>query len=179
MPTHNQGTVDIPEGGTGALGGVAELSRSNSESLKKSFPASPIHNGEMTRENTQKRFQELALDGEVLDGFCFPKFNRDYNEGADGEKLPVIADVETGGEGKPGSPHMPNPISPGVGSANPADQADPPSDMEENKKSRPPFIGQGTDLDPMTSSTQQSGHKLKDYMFGKSTTTSVGSYTKS
>ena len=179
MPSHNQGTVDIPEGGTGALGGVAELSRSNSESLKKSFPGSPIHDGSMTRDNVQKGFQELALDGEVLDGFCFPKFNRDYHEGADGEKPPVIADVETGGEGKPGSPHMPNPVSPGVGSMNPADQPAPPDDMESTKTSRPPFIGEGTELDPMTSSTQQSGHKLKDYMLGKSTATSVGSFTKS
>lgn len=179
MPSHNQNTVNIPEGGTGGMGGVNELSRSNTESLKASFPGSPIHDGTLTRENVQTQYQELAMDGEVLDGFCFPKFNRDYDKGADGEKPPAIADVETGGEGLPGSPHMPNPASPGVGSANASDQPDPPADMEKNKSSRPPFIGEGTDLDPATSSAKQSGLKLKDYILGKSTPTSVGSYNKS
>ena len=179
MPTHNQNTVDIPEGGTGALGGVAELSRSNTTSLKASFPGSPIHDGSLTRETAQETFQKLALDGEVLDGFCFSKFNRDYNSGEDGEKPPVLAEVESGGGGLPGSPHMPNPASPGAGSMNPSDQPDPPDGMEKNKSSRPPFIGEGTALDPMTSSTQQSSHKLKSYILGKSTPTSVGSYTKS
>ena len=178
MPTHNQNTVDIPEGGNGKLGGVKELSRSNTQSIAKSFPGSPIHSGAMTRESIQEEFQSLVLDGEVLDGYCFPSFQRDYDKGGSGEQPPEINTVETGGGGLPGSPHMPNPVSPGAGSINPADQPAPPDDLESNKTSRPPYIGEGTDLDPMASSKQQSAHKVKSYILGKSHESAVGSYNQ-
>lgn len=179
MPSHPQYTVFIPKVGDGSLGGVSSLSSSDSESLKKSFPGSPIHDGTLTRESVEKTFQELVMDGEVLNGFCFSKFNRDYDKGEDGEKPPVLADVETGGGGLPGSPHMPNPTSPGPDSVNPADQADPPDDLEVSKVSRPPFTGEGTALDPAKSSAQISVNKVKSYTLGKSSPSSVGSYTKS
>lgn len=178
MPTHNQNTVDIPEGGNGKLGGVKELSRSNTQSIAKSFPGSPIHSGALTRESIQAQFQEIVMDGEVLDGYCFSSFNRDYDKGPKGEQPPEIASVDTGGGGKPGSPHLPNPVSPGAGSINPADQPDPPDDLESKKTSRPPYIGEGTDLDPMASSKQQSGHKVKEYIMGKSHKSAVGAYNK-
>jgi len=179
MPTHNQNTVNPPAGGNGKLGGVSELSRSNTKSLEASFPGSPIHDGSMTRESVQAQFQEKVLDGVVDNGYCFSSFNRDYDKGPDKLKPPVIAEVETGAGGLPGSPHMPNPASPGTGSVNPSDQPDPPDDMEKNKVSRPPYIGEGSALDPMSSSKQQSAHKVKKYILGKSHKGSVGSYSGS
>ena len=176
MPSHNQNTVDTPQGGNGKLGGVKELSRSNTQSLKASFPGSPIHNGSMTRASIQEHFQENVLDGVVDDGYCFSSFSRDYHTGL--AKPPVIADVAFGAEGLPGSPHMPNPASPGAGSLNPTDMPDPPDDMEKNKTSRPPFIGPGSALDPMASSKQQSNHKVRKYILGKSHAASVGSHNK-
>jgi hypothetical protein len=172
VPTHNQNTVDAPPGGNGKLGAANGLSRSNTASLKVSFPGSPIHTEDMTRESIQKQFQELALDGEVKDGYCFSSFNRDY------KNAPAIKDVKVGPGGWPGSPHMPNPVSPGAGSANPGDMAAPPPDLEKNKTSRPPYIGEGTALDPATSSIRQSGMKVKSYIMGKSDPASVGAYNK-
>jgi len=179
MPSHNQNTVDIPGGGNGKLGGVKELSRSNTKSLKASFPGSPIHDESLTRDSIQEHFQENVLDGIVENGYCFSSFSRDYDKGPKAVQPPVIAEVESGPGGLPGSPHMPNPASPGVGSVNPADQPDPPDDLEKNKASRPPYIGEGSALDPMASSKQQSGHKVKKYIMGKSHKSSVGSYSKS
>jgi len=172
MPSHNQNTVDTPEGGNGKLGNVNELSRSNTESLKKSFPGSPIHLGQMTRASVQSDFQAKVLDGIVTDGYCFSSFNRDYS-GA-----PKISEEVAGaGAGGPGSSHMPNPVSPGAGSVDPSTQAAPPPDLQTNKTSRPPFIGPGTALEPRDSSAVQSAHTVKRYIMGKSSATSVGAYT--
>jgi hypothetical protein len=172
MPSHNQNTVDTPEGGNGKLGAVKELSRSNTESLKNSFPGSPIHNGLMTRANVQTSFQELVLDGVVADGYCFSKFDRDYTGAPK-----ISTEVKGAPSGGPGSSHMPNPLSPGAGSVNPADQQAPPEDLQKSKTSRPPFIGPGTALDPSGSSIIQSQHRVKNYIMGKSSALSVGSHT--
>jgi hypothetical protein len=179
MPSHNQNTIDIPSGGTGHLGSTSELSRSNTNSLKASFPGSPIHSGLMTRESIQEHYQDYVLNGEVLDGYCFSYFSLDYDKGPKAVCPPVIVSVKSGGKGLPGSPHMPNPVSPGPGSVNPKDQANPPDGLEKNKTSRPPFVGEGTALDPMKSSKRQSTHKIKKYIMGKSNKESVGSYGKS
>lgn len=172
MPSHNQNTVDTPEGGNGKLGGVKELSRSNTESLKKSFPGSPIHTGKMTRESIQKHFQEAVLDGSVADGYCFSKFDRDYSGAPD-----ISKSVAGGPGGLPGSSHMPNSVSPGAGSVDPTKMGAPPDKMQESKISRPPFIGPGSALEPATSSKNHSQHKVKQYQMGKSHSSSVGSYT--
>lgn len=171
MPSHNQNTVDTPEGGNGKLGGINELSRSNTESLKKSFPGSPIHSGKMTRENLQAHFQKEVLDGTVKDGYCFSSFDRDYS------KAPKISEEVKGGPGGlPGSSHMPNPVSPGAGSVDPTKMGAPPDKLQSDKTSRPPFIGSGTALDPADSSKNHSLHQVKKYLLGKSHATAIGSY---
>jgi len=178
MPSHNQNTVDTPGGGNGKLGGVKELSRSNTKSLKASFPGSPIHDGSLTRDFIQDHFQENVLDGIVENGYCFSSFSRDYDKGTAPNKPPVLSEVATGPGGLPAGPHVPNPASPGVGSVNPADLPDPPDGFEKLKTSRPPYIGEGSALDPMASSKRQSTHKVKKYIMGKSHKGSVGSYNK-
>ena len=178
MPSHNQNTVDIPSGGTGHLGATSELSRSNTNSLKASFPGSPIHTGLVTRESIQEHFQEWVINGEVIDGYCFSYFSLDYDKGPKEAQPPVIASVKVGPAGLPGSPHLPNPTSPGPGSINPKNQGAPPDGLEKLKTSRPPFVGEGTALDPMKSSKRQSVHKIKKYIMGKSNKASVGSHGK-
>lgn len=162
MPSHNQNTVDTPEGGDGRLGVGAGLSRSNTNSLKKSFPGSPIHSGQMTRESVESGFQADVLDGEVVNGYCFSSFNRDY-AGA-----PTIAEVAFGPGGLPGGPHVPNPASPGAGSANPSNMPAPPDDWEQGKTSRPPFVGEGSALEPSSSSTAIAGQRVKNLFMGRS-----------
>ena len=173
MPSHNQNTVDTPEGGNGKMGAVKELSRSNTASLRASFPGSPIHTGAMTRESVQAHFQSEVLSGIVENGYCFSSFDRDYS-GA-----PKISEEVSGGAGGlPGSSHMPNPSSPGAGTVDPTKQPAPPDKLQTAKTSRPPFIGPGSALEPADSSAIHAAHQVKDYIMGKSSATAVGAYTK-
>jgi hypothetical protein len=160
----------------GQKSGFALLSRSDEKSVRASFPNNPVWL--MSTEERRNEFQSLALDGEVLDGFCFPSFNRDYSA----NNPPVIDEVETGGGGLPGSPYTPNPTSPGVSFAGDADMplvsngddvskiGDPPeymADIKTNKPSRPPFNGAMTDTDPMTTSLaidQATIETLREFM---------------
>ena len=84
--------------------------------IRAAFPASPIFKGDITDEERKKLYQELALDGTVTGGHGVNSFNRDYID------APDLNEVETGGEGKPASPYVPNLTSPGPGSINAADQ---------------------------------------------------------
>ena len=168
MPTHKQATVDLLDENRGITKGR------NDESLSIGFPDSPIIGKEISLTDDERRsaFQDLALDGVVLDGWCFDSFDRDYDKNSP----PAFDDVEVGPAGLPGSPHMPNLISPGPG-ANPANMDPPPDNLEEMPQhaSKPPFVGDGADLDPLTSSKRTSKTKLGDYLMGKSSDQLAGS----
>ncbi len=154
MPTHTQRTVD-------SLTTVKDMGSSDTANLKASFPASPIHQGELTRESIAQQFQDEVIDGTVNDGgHTFGTFDRDYAE------APDLNEVETGGGGLPASPYVPNPVSPGPGSVNATDQADPPEGFGQNP-SNVPGSGVGSQLQPKTSSEQQSGGRLGDYVMGR------------
>lgn len=170
MPSHNQNTVDTPEGGNGKLGATNELSRSDTAALQESFPGSPIHKGKLTRASIQAEYQKV-LDNPTVNGFCFSKFDPNYTD------APSLKEVKTGPAGLPGSPFLPNTASPkDAASANPQDLPAPPDNLGASD-TRPPFVGEGTDLDPRVSSKRQSGMKIKKYIMGKSTPLEVGSYS--
>jgi hypothetical protein len=140
---------------TNGLGSV------ETETIKASFPASPIYDGSMTDDTVTEQAQKLLLDGVVNDGgHTFGEFNRDYVD------APNYGDVETGGGGLPGSPWTPNPVSPGPGSMNPADQADPPDGWGTTPNSQW-GVGVGSSLEPSESSAAQSATVLGDYVMGK------------
>jgi len=157
-------TVDVfrQELATGELGGTPALSRADAASLTTSFPGSPIigQNKTLTPEERKAEFQKLALDGEVINGFCFSSFNRDFAE----NDPPAYGDVITGPGGLPGSSFTPNVVSPGEGNGvDPTKMGDPPAYMYEGpggdpllikmtKSSRPPFNGSMTDIDPKSAS---------------------------
>ena len=154
MPTHTQQTVEY-------LTTVRSMGTSDTTNLKSSFPASPIHAGEMTAESIKQQFQDEVIDGSVNDGgHTFGTFDRDYVD------APDMAEVATGGGGLPASPYVPNPVSPGPGSINATDQADPPSGFGQNP-SQVPGSGVGSALTPKASSEQQSSGRLGDYVMGK------------
>jgi hypothetical protein len=154
MPTHKQQTVE-------PLTTVRDKGSSDSASLKSAFPASPIHQGEMTAESIRQQFQEEVIDGTVNDGgHTFGTFNRDYSD------APDLSEVKTGGGGLPASPYVPNPTSPGPGSVNAADQAEAPEGFGESP-SNVPGSGVGSQLQPKTSSESQSRGRLGDFIMGK------------
>jgi len=154
MPSHTQTMVEpmTTEKGMGT---------SSTTSVKTSFPASPIYLSEISDAERKDYFQKNVLDGEVNDGgHTFGIFSRDYSE------APDIASVETGGGGLPGSPWAPNPVSPGPGSINAAEQGEPPAGWCES----PPEqwgTGVGSQLEPSVASAQQAGGTLGDYVMGK------------
>jgi len=133
----------------------------NSETIKASFPASPIYTEELTDDIVTETGQKLLLDGVVNDGgHTFGEFDRDYVD------APNYGDVETGGGGLPASAWVPNPVSPGPGSMNPTDQADPPDGFGQQPNSQW-GTGVGSSLEPSESSAAQSATKLGDYVMGK------------
>ena len=75
-------------------------------------------------------------------------------------------EVETGGGGLPASPYCPNPVSPGPGSLNATEQADPPEGFGQTP-SDTWGSGVGSQLQPSESSAQQSGGTLGDFVMGK------------
>ena len=154
MATHKQLMVEIPVNERG-------FGKSDSASLVSAYGASPIHAGEINDESIKELAQTLLLDGIVNDaGHTFGEFNRDYVD------APVIADVETGAGGLPGSPYVPNPSSPGPGSMNATDIPAPPDGFGTEAGNQ--FgSGVGSQLGPDQSSASQSTAVLNDFQLGK------------
>ena len=149
MSSNNQRTVDILPGGTGSISLAG--SRSNTESLKKSFPGTPhwISSGAgsdalTARKLLEESFKEMVLNGEVNDeGHTFGTFNRDYNLNFPDTGSTVIS----GPAGLPGNKWQPNPAS--SPTTLPQDLPDPPSSLQDgNNMGNPaPFSGPSA-IDP-------------------------------
>lgn len=91
----------------------SQKGKSNQQNVSLIFSASPIigepADGEiLTPEERLEVYQDLALDGEVLNGNGFNQFNRDFQS-------PDISSVNLEAHNLP-SPYVPNPTSPGPGS---------------------------------------------------------------
>jgi len=155
MPTHKQVTVE-------AVVTERDIGKHASNQMATIYASSPIHSGEINKDTIAEQFQEIVLDGVVNDaGHTFGELNRDYVD------APEYAKVETGGGGLPASAWVPNPVSPGPGSQNPADVGDAPDGFGQ-KPGDTWGSGVGSQLDPKKSSEAISGHTLGDYGFGKS-----------
>lgn len=161
MASSKQGTVNV-NARTRSMG------KSSTEILKASYPANPVgveaplvDDGTISSD-LATNFSELCLDGTISDdGHTFGEFNLDFAD------APAYDDVETGGGGLPASPWVPNPVSPGPGSQNPADVGDPPEGFGE-EPSDTWGTGVGSQLSPAESSAQQSTTTLGDYGLGSS-----------
>lgn len=155
MPSHKQITVN-------SVITTKDKGRHDSKQMSTIYAASPIHAGEIKDETIRQQFQELALDGVVNDGgHTFGQLNRDFVD------APDYGDVETGAAGLPASAWVPNPVSPGPGSQNPADKPAPPEGYGQ-KAGDTWGTGVGSQLTPKKSSEAISKHKLGDYGLGKS-----------
>ena len=83
MPQHKQLTVE-------AVVTERFMGRSASNDLATSFPASPIHSGEITDESVRSQYQEIVMDAVINDGgHTFGTYDTSYS-GA-----PDLNDVET------------------------------------------------------------------------------------
>ena len=157
MPAHEQTTVEAVKSERG-------LGSSSSKDLSSVFGTSPIVGSSktVTKDERKKFYQEKVLNGKINDeGHTFGEFALDYSE------APDMKDVEVGDGGKPASAYVPNPTSPGEGSASPEDQGKAPDGYGKTPNSTP-FVGVGSQLSPKASSEAIARQTLGDYGFGKS-----------
>jgi hypothetical protein len=162
MATHRQGMANHYGGnknrGLGSSG-MGTDSRQLWQSIfgaPNSFLAAP----EVMDQNSRKLFQAVLDDKGHNDGghtfFGDSEVNMDFG------KAPDITQVESGPSGMPGSPWVPNPVSPGEGNGvNPAMQTEPPQDYGTTP-SDTPFTGDGHALTPNESATRISTQNATD-----------------
>ena len=135
----------------------------NEVNIQASFPGSPIHKGEITDAERKKLFQELVMDGTVLNGNGLNSFNRDY-AGA-----PNLEEVETGGGGLPSSPYTPNLVSPGPGSVSAIDQIEYTGELPDKDLRNNFGAGKGGLVSPAETSNELSKTTiLKSFISGRS-----------
>lgn len=161
MPTHTQRTVNIDATTRGLGNSPSTFSTSDSESLAASFPASPIHSGEMTPEKIKQEYQDSVLNGVINDeGHTFGTYDTSYID------APDPGEVDTSKHNLP-SGYVPNPTSPGPGSINASDKPAAPDGFGKTP-SDTWGSGVGSQLTPKASSEAISGHTLGDYILGSS-----------
>jgi len=139
------------------------LGSRNEANLQKAFSASPLpgYLGELSDDERKTAYQSLALDGIVANGLGFNSFNRDYAD------APSMANVETGGGGKPASAYVPNLTSPGPGSVFPNDQAAYEGELPAAGTEFGSGLGStGAGSSPSETSAEISGQTLGDYILG-------------
>ena len=157
MPSHNQTIVSpVP---TEKI--LDKVSRSDTATMVSIFSASPIYVGEVTDASQKKEMQDV-LDEEINDGgHTFGTFDPNYSGAPDLEM------VKTGGAGRPATPYVPNPTSPGPGSMNADDQAAAPDGyMAEANVQWGSGVGHADN--PSASSARIAGTTLGAYISGKS-----------
>lgn len=161
MPTMKQTVVEIvrqdPSRGMGA---------SDVATLQAMFPASPIHNGDLTDANVKADAQTRLIDGVVEapagTHYGVPGFNRDYAD------APNLGDVAPDAAEGIGSPHTPNPTSPdtpgGQNGPIPADWPPAPGNEYGDGGS----YGSGGDVSPHNASQVVARQTIGDLTLGKS-----------
>ena len=142
------------------------MGTSSTELMTEIYPASPIHNGDMTRDGVQAQGDEELLQGVVQNGLGLSTFDRDFT-GLDSGVSPPDQDVETGGGGLPASPWVPNPASPGPGSQNPTDIPAAPDGFGTEPNGDTFGVGAGALTNPKDTSQEIATAKLG--MFGLGT----------
>jgi len=138
---------------------------------KKIFPASPVHNQEISNEERKQYFEDNVLNGTIVGGNGLNNFDLDFNE------APDLAEVKTGGGGLPSTPYTPNLASPGPGSINAADMPVYEGTFPGNtaQTSAEFGVGLGGVVSPSKTSKEISRQTvLSDYIMGRSYPNSNG-----
>ena len=134
----------------------------NQTNLDAMFAASPLYTDYNDDDVVKALYVDEALDGLVTSGLGFNSFNRDYTE----NDAPNLAEVETGGEGLPASPYVPNPTSPGPGNMTANSIA--PYTGELPEAGGEFGSGIGATLSPSVSSAEIEKQTLGSYISGRS-----------
>jgi len=171
-----QGTVLI-NSTVKALGQIGGLSTSDTASVKSCFPATPLEvidqlKDDGTKDSSanpmMKWYQENVLDAVIEGNDLFPGgVSMNFSSTNASPAPPTLGEADTGDAGRPASAWVPNPVSPGPGSVNPADQGEAPAGFGETPNDTP-GVGVGSQLGVVDSSAQQDTATLGSYGLGKS-----------
>lgn len=180
MPTYTYPTINTVASTTRAKG------RADTATLQSMFPGTPgvaDYAGTAGAEAYKQASLEGLLKNEVTDNLQTGTVDRDFGANAsdDRRRPPNFADVEVGGGGLPASAWVPNPISPGEGSADPRDQTAAPEGFGTTPTNSIANVGSSTDAsqpsrNPSTSSQRMSlGREVAQYAPGQSPATANAS----
>jgi len=170
-----QGTVQS-NSTVGALGSIGGLSTSATDTIAASFPATPLGTiDQLTDDGTKdassnpmmKWYQENVLDATIENPSFGGGVSMNFSDSTATPAPPALGEAETGAGGLPASAWVPNPVSPGPGSINPADMGEPPADYGTVPNDTP-GTGVGSQLGVVESSAQQGGATLGSYGLGSS-----------
>ena len=135
----------------------------NDNNIRSAFPNSPVFLGELSDEERRKAYQQLALDGVVVNGHGINSYDRDFSD------APDLSQVETGGGGLPASPFVPNLTSPGPGSVSAADQLEYNGELPDPEFKNTFGSGKGGLISPAETSVELSKQgTLGTYISGRS-----------
>ena len=180
MPTYTHPTISTVAPTTRGAGS------SDTAGLQTMFPGAPgvaDYAGTSGVSTYKQEALQLLLQGEIATNLQTGAVDRDFgvNASDDRRKPPVYGDVETGSGGLPASAWVPNPVSPGAGSADPRDQGAPPSGFGTSPTNSIANTGASTDTtqpgrDPSTSSARMAiGSESSLYVAGQSPATANAS----
>jgi len=172
MPKGTQGTVEIVRNeGT-------SLSKSDTATIKSCFPASPVGVSEpltiaanRLESPLHKYYQASVLDASVTENSLFGEtinMNYELNGAPKWTEVPTTPGIDS----YPASAWVPNPVSPGEGSINPADKGAAAEGYGTTATdSSYGVYATGDANSPSASSAKQSQAKLGDFLMGKSPAT--------
>lgn len=180
MPTYTHPTISTV---TPTTRGAGSSSTSNLQTMFPGAPGVADYAGTAGTAAYKQEALNLLLQGEVSSNLQTGAVDRDFGVNAtdDRRKPPVYDDVATGAGGLPASAWVPNPVSPGAGSADPRDQGAPPEGFGTTPTNSIANTGGSTDAtqpgrDPSTSSTRMShGSEASLYVAGQSPATANAS----
>jgi len=130
------------------------------------FPASPIYLEaatdieDFTDAGITAWYQTNILDATIIDDGTFAEFDTGFVN-------PDGWDVATGGGGLPANRWVPNPVSPGPGTTNPATTEAAPSAFSEADPAGGTFGEGGSTTSPETTSEEIAGTTMGDYIMWK------------
>jgi hypothetical protein len=170
MPTHKQGTTTAIPGAGYGTGTATSLGSANHGVQAASFPGSPLNTVDQLTDDGSSSPSKMAdwyttnvLQAVINDGgHTFGTQDMDW-----GNNIPE-GEISNDGGGAPANAFVPNTVSPGEGSTNPADQPPAPDEIANMGPHDVFGTGVGSSLPVADSSTTQNTAAIGTLASGKS-----------
>ena len=170
MPSHKQGTVTPVPGKNYGTSTARSKGSANHGEIAASFPGSPLNGEDQLLDDGTSAPSKMAawyttnvLQATINDGgHTFGEQPMNWSQ-----NIPA-GEIANDGGGAPANPFVPNTVSPGDGSVNPADQDPAPDSLANMQPSDPPGVGVGSQLSVPDSSQAQNTAAIGELAMGDS-----------